>query len=507
MENIRLGFDALLEADPLYLDECIINEQVIYDLYCEAKDSKIKEGFFTKVWNFIKKIFRMIRDAVKRFLAWLKGLFSRKRKSANQIAEEVNLPKKEPPAEYKNVDTPSIGSSKSNNTGADKSSRPSRINPPPTPAPAPAPKTYEPGKRSVYSYQITSPEINPDMQAIWNPCIIKFNEDGSFTITLREAWEDENEDIGGPEKFSELISCFYLIKNPDKLQGWIDAFADVIENKVEFGKIYDTYDDMDKFRKKGMSLLTSYSSTTMTYQEIQRFQIAIDKMNKYIAIWDSEKTKINFEDNTDRKLCNDLAWLGQLLQVGLNGIMRAMKNVYLIDKAYEGVVGDPKQLADFVKVGIMSGMPGIYVIANTYIICNDTIKGNIGDIKNPTSGQTRVVLFPKDKENLVYKVAFNSTGIRANKNEITIASKIKTSKELSELLAIAYETWDNIIITMDRVEPIKQVDWNFCSEVKTKIGNIMSKLGFNLQIDDINPGGFGWKDGEKVLLDYGLLVR
>ena len=215
------------------------------------------------------------------------------------------------------------------------------------------------------------------------------------------------------------------------------------------------------------------------------------------------------------------------IQMSLNAFTNAITITrgYIAPK-YHNKIKTPEKMAEFVNKLIEQGIPSKYVSYNVWLIANQTLKGN-NKYYDPKKGQTRIVLFPKDK-NIVYKVALSGFGRSANKNE-EIVTKIIRDDDISKYFSLIKDSYgDHAVVKQERFinNEIKPDDQTKNMEtMSSKIREDMHTIAYqiadkfnelqqskdiknNVSIEDLHAANFGFDTNRNnvVLFDYGMLT-
>lgn len=198
------------------------------------------------------------------------------------------------------------------------------------------------------------------------------------------------------------------------------------------------------------------------------------------------------------------------VQMSLNTLTKCFMIVYDLDAEYEGCVSDIETLTKFVDGCIKSGMPAKNIIINTYLITTPELHGETITMKN---GNSRVVMFPENEPNIVYKVALSGFGLAANRAErrISILAEKKEFNELIDLIAPTYrEITTDTVISQERAVPTTEEERqaNLEQYLVKLHGFLNNHKEFPYNIGDIYDDNIGKrKDGTWIAVDYGMTAR
>ena len=250
--------------------------------------------------------------------------------------------------------------------------------------------------------------------------------------------------------------------------------------------------------------------TTVTLKQMKEFQIKLNKIMKMLEVVDVPYDNININNQSYISALNGFAGFAAALQMGMNTVSGALQSVYIIDGKYVGAIDNIDKLSEFIAKCIEIGVPPKYVSYNAYLISTPTIKGDgsEGDEDSPRWGQSRVVLFPKNNDNLVYKVALSGFGIRSNKSETLISQKFVSNGGGDLLSEVLYNTPNSAIISAQRVIVRKTPNHNDINKLKDRLIEFTKDHSIPLDITaDIHEDNVGYKNGHCVAIDYGATYR
>ena len=187
----------------------------------------------------------------------------------------------------------------------------------------------------------------------------------------------------------------------------------------------------------------------------------------------------------------------------------------MIKAQYVNSIKDKNDLAKFVEECIDAGVPPKFVAYNTWLIANEEIRGDKTDFNKVPMGQTRMVLFPKNKK-IITKIAFSGRGLTSNKNEVRMSEFIQRSKE-EEIIKIAAPIVgkygkDCAVIDMERVVDRvgKHPNPKMLNQVKGQfIDFVQRHPELRLVVTDFNDGNIMWSSDRDcwVCIDYGCGQR
>ena len=476
-----------------YLDHCIKYNKEPTDLIQEGLVKNVKlsaRSMFTRIRALLKRnitIFKTLFSHVKDVTSGFKGRFHKDgaKKSASQIAYEA------------------LGSKLDPNK-----------------------KLAESGARVKVPYE---GDIKQDEIALINSNILikEFNDDNDFEIDLlgvnfvkgesnkMRAVDDKGSGVKSlASLFVYTNAMVYFIKNEDKMDELCDLITEgfkIINNEGqmaadEYGKAVRHLVDKAQNKLNGVN-----ASKKLTMKELTAFQSKINNLEERLDFAQNGNNELKDVDPIVIKSLNDLMYVTENIQFGLNSISNAIQKVHLIDLKFMNSITDREALSKFVYGCIQNGIPPKFIAYNTWLIANESIRGSSAKYK-PVGGQTRVVFFPNDNKKEILKIAISGIGVTSNKNEIRFAEFLKRSKEddIIKCSALVTKTYyEDAILAMERVVDNvgKHPDLQILTEMKNKYKDFTARHPeLKLVVTDFNDGNVMWSSDKDcwVCIDYGL---
>lgn len=466
MESFIL--DPLMYAetfDPatFFKEDYIIEAAAIYE---DATAPTAKKNVGKKILDFIKKIGELIIRALKAIGTFIKNLFKRKAKSADQVLDKLGVPtKKVSPDQDFEVEIPVADDSE-----------------------------YEIERKCYMAVK---------------PMQIKLEENGSMLITTKDvvasAWLKHKQGTikaNNGSFFQVYLAhahnvAFKAMLDKD-VQDDIRKVADAISMKSDDVRSSDIYHIGSSLNAVFSDPHKEYRVTLKQINDLNDTLVyAMDKMSKVADStgndpWASQRST----------LLNEFSTIMAVLQFGINTITGCLKDIYVIDAEYAESISDTDVLSKFVGQMISASIPTKYVAMNTWLVSTKEIKGE-ADAFKPVWGQSRVVFFPPEKD-IVHKVAINPYGIRSNFAENSVYGTMQRNNA-AELLAKAEKISSNgVILDMERItgsRPTNAELLTFTTKLQQAAG------GSNIAINDLHLDNVKkTKDGMKAI-DYGMFVR
>lgn len=298
------------------------------------------------------------------------------------------------------------------------------------------------------------------------------------------------------DKFIRLGKCIATIGKDNRFENEYDSF------NTEFGRAIDTIPHVGLVYE-------------ITYKDINKLQIAISDIWKDLeplgdadlvitdVSGDPRNTKLLAKINMFANVCANV-------QMGLNLVTNIMTGVYVVDASYANSVSDINQLAKFVENCISGGIPAKYIAYNVYVISKKNLSNKVGrkgDKDNPIFGQSRLVLFPSDK-NVVYKIALSGWGKASNLTEVSLTERLDRLHE-SDIIARTTGSINNGFITVaERIDSSKDVNYGDISFIKSRASQLTSKYQLQFKFEDLHGHNIGYKNGDDpCIIDYGWINR
>jgi len=472
MEKFQLNpLEEYLETDFSVFDDGF---KFYEDVIKEASDGVVtKSNVLTRLWELLKKVFRWIWKALGNLINVIKSLFKKKTKSTEQILLELGV-----------VSRKDIKEGKVHIPASDKS----EIN-------------------------IGSEEI----ELMLKPMFLKFEEDGeTITITtnkiiwanlLKRAQGKMPGNDPGPD-----IRCFlYTLKLIEDKNNVLKNMGYDIARAINADHIErSTLNDVNNFCRLIQDGANDQgyikSPHNITLRQLMDTQGVINDILK--AIEGVSNPYVKFSG--DISVINAFSGTMTTIQMGMNLITKAIKEVYTIDPSYCETIDDPETLSKFVEKCIQAKFPAKYLSFNSYLVSTKNLKGD-GDAFKPVWGQSRVVFFPPNEE-IVYKLALSQWGINSNMSEYNIYQKFDETGDASILARVINVSENGCVSTVERVDTKEDAPMHIVFRVRSHIENIMQKHSIPVNVtQDIHHKNIGIRHNngkdEYVAVDYAAINR
>lgn len=482
------------------------DEAEINGMYTEAVSGATSQNAWTKIINFIKKAFDWIAKKLGKLVDWFKRLFSGKtkmKKTPDQIMSEV-----------------SGGGKAAVSSAGDKGSVQSA-----GPQPASSGQPQQSQKLQSVSVPIkSSPKSKvapPDhINVLMKNLEVQIGEGGQVTLRFGDARKFKTKVKG---KYSvrpqnaQFAACVVFGAKSDGrlLQEMEECIQMFVAGNI---KAYlNSIGDINHELNNLWTNITSYGHvfagdiTTFTINDLEKAQARVSKISQLIdGIIDAKKA-----DPSVLGEMNTLATSLMIVQFGLNEFAANCAAIFSIDAAYIGTITDWAELGRFVSGMITNGVPAKYVGYNAYLAAdanlNSAKAADVDTHFNPIWGQSRLVLYPKDRS-IIYKVALSGLGIIGNNTEAKVTNDFKKYGMDQYIAACEQLAGDGA------VEKGQRADMSSFDEKNAQHNQIAAKLESQIKgkcwtnnlgyfVYDVHAGNIGYVGNNIVVVDYGAIAR
>ncbi len=455
--------------------EIINNDRI--KLYNEFINNVNKNNVFVKLWGYIKNVFRWIGRAFNSVAKFTRRIF-KKRKSnntADSIAEQAGLQRKSVPSDNVVYSDGIVKSEKINIPKDNKSTM----------------------------------EVDDYIKIMYKNIKVKFDRDKETIIfSIREIYNPANyvnASVIGQQIPGKMVRDGGYIVNVMLLifeDGLIDKLIKLSESIAN--KEFDNtiFDDKNWIPKRTVSVDLEFTMT-----QVEQAGIGINKIMKNLEAINIDEYNANGEVNDKLEYINKFAAICNNLQMAVNCITGIIAGVYTVDGEYKHSVGNITELSQFIELMIKDAFPSKYIAYNAYIVSSINLSGEEGDENNPIWGQTRLVFFPSDKKDSIYKIALSGAGITSNKIEFNTSERFSRIPKLHDLIAkTPYITNNGCIITAERliIPDGGRYDGDI-SSLKSEIDKLCKENNIRFEISDVHSRNIGLKqNGSPCVIDYGF---
>lgn len=448
------------------------------DISTEANKDVNKKNILQKIFIFIKKIISLISRGVKNIINFIKSLFKKKTKSADQIAVKFEI---------------NFKRARVNQTNKPSSSGDSHV---------------------VHMPLIANPksEVSPpeDIKLIYKDLMVKINDDNTISMSINRAI-----DLSGSTKAPghkmvrklDSVNAIGLIVYP----GMMDELVSISES------IKEVFPDKDASAiiKKYYLWLLKFDSTSfdqgmhIPLESIIGFQDKLNRIMDNFSIVDDINIDTSKTPRDVLEFFNRFGAFCERVQMGINFISGALQNLYIVDARYIECISNIEDLSEFINDAIKSGMPPKYISYNAYILSTKALKGDgtNGSETKPCWGQTRVVFFPDNNKSIVHKIALNGFGIRCNRIESQATDLFKNNGGAHLIAPIINSTDTFTIVSAERIVMGDMIPGKSLSSIQSDISTFIRVHKLPISIEDLHPGNIGIKGDHYVVADYGSIWR
>lgn len=499
----------MMSIDPIYnMEISNLIEESYYEsivspeiLYQEGQNQLIeilevtgngvtKTNSGNRLWEFLRKVFRWIKERVMQFVNFIKRFFTKKMKSADQILSDIGVE----PAPQK-VDT-------------GKEMQPVSV-----------PVNAHPNSTATPS----------ELKVLIKDLMVRFDSDSqSITLSINDAANNGNYDDldqrhkqgkapgqGLVNNFRTKIALGIAIMAVPNLANEMVQLAMALNPKT----IDETW--TNRFNKWWDAIPGQVNNDyRITLEAVNHFQRKLNEVHAYLEKIDSPDSSDNSPQNRYLiQSMNTFAARMSDLQMGINSLTSIIQSSYQVDARFQGSVKDVEKLSLFVDDCIKAGFPPKFIANNCYLISSSSIKGDgsKGNMENPIWGQSRLVFFPPNSTSnngpIVLKIALSGWGVRANKSESSITQKFLSADKTEGMEIIApvlATTKSSSVISAEKVlvKDEKEVTKNEIDLVVSKLNQFTAKHQIPLDISgDIHEGNVGYRNGQPLATDYGMASR
>ena len=503
-----LSFNLDIFAPPINLfEESIIFTEgydFINDALTEATTGTTKGNVLKRLWEFIKKIFKWMKDRLSKLISWVKKLFrSGVTTTVDEIADEVigssNAKSNEEILQF--VDH---GTNNSTNNSISKKSI--TVN--------------------IPSNEFSTMKMEPSVEVLISDILVSINkEKQGFTINIdRDKVLDAQRSrqyqgiVPGKTNGSFHVANIIALCKDKHLRDLLLRPSITLANisnapagEDMTGELYKTGSQLQEFDKAMEGLYIDLANTSVTIDELEALQSVVndifDNLNKIVDI--DKITANTLLDQRDKNAfitsINNLGNFSSNIQMGLNAFTNAIMSSFNISAKWLDTIKTKEKLSEFVDKMIKNNIGAKFIARNVYLACDKSLKGSNADLEHPIFGQSRLVLFPDSDKNIVHKVALSKWGVNGNMNEKYISDTLlKADPRSNKLIAKTIEIIGSGSVTSsERVVPVKPSQ-NEIAKTAEKLSNIIDNKKLNIAIGDLHDGNVGKRqNGQVVLMDYG----
>lgn len=513
MEQFNLDPLNLLRDDFLFTSNYFEDGNTFINSLLNEATSEVveKKGIITKLLNIIRKIFEWIARQWHRFTTFIKNLFNRNRKTADQILEETIPDINSRVKSSSKVGSSGItGSSNSSKVGGSSGSKSLSI---------PFSPTVEEGVAPVEKIELAYKDL---ICKIENDKIVFYANqiiDGAMDQMPINRFNPNKKDYvpahGKPSAaWKGALMIYLLISNYENLADLFNTIISQLDRKSWKSDKFNANSfaiDVNRFKNLLYGEISANNSFGLTIDQINSFNEILTRFNESMKFYDDPNIIPGGNDILVSRALNYLAEIAYHLQFGITLITGSMNKVHEIDARYAGIINDNESLSKFVEGCIKGNIPAKYIAFNAYSVCSEEMRGDSNQMK-PKMGQSRLALFPHNK-NVVTKIALSQYGIRANNTEVMVYEALKKHNNDHLIARIEDYSSNRCVISMEKADT-ESFDKKG-TEVKIGIIRLKDELsrataaaGLKINItQDIHPNNVGKRGKEWIAIDYGFTER
>ena len=479
----------------------------IWDYINEAREGATKKNIIQKLWGLIKKAAAWIWKKLQQLWKFVKGLFSRKQTSINDVLEDATI--------SANISV-SNNTAKSNNTatGSKENDVIKSI-------------THQSNGMDKIEVEIKTKDESGKIVSVPTAIMVAqgisvklrgdeivFNVDatlngGYYNFRFRDNREDVGSDEfarkqGMPNSRGMLSGLYllYKISSDDQYYLAMNDLATGLKTLSVYSEENDAsraIENLTKNAKLLRGVLDKNFSLNGDYA-LSEIEKCVGLMNNLAGACSTD-TIISDPRLVD--VLNDISYILLLLQFGINVLTGTIVHLYDPDPKYFGICKDTKSLDICVEEMLRRKIPSKFVARAAYLISDENLRA-YSDINNPAFGQSRLALFPKD-ESQVIKVALNALGVHDNARDINTYNMVSKAGGADLLAKITGIEPQKCVETMERTLSSQESKAN--SNFRTDYNNLRRNLDAlapkGVIIKDAHENNVGYLNGKLVLFDYG----
>lgn len=458
------------EFDMMYCEYTAMCESS--GVYQEGIGNVIKTGF-SKLIGLIKKGIEFLGRIITAIINFFKKLFGKEKKNVNNILIDEVLNSDDESEIVESV-LDSITSVNLFFIDVENDKFKVRLNP------------FEKNKALTYKQSRVDTALIPENMNI-------------FIITLLK-------EPNMLDKFIETIKCFSIDSNgkmvvePDMHKIYNDfrqTFKNLANSLTLRGETADRYE----FDIKTLQIINKKVAEVRQHMD----KLATSDMSNYEDATgyidsDGNPTRITEQYKNPRYLLEFMQQDILNIDMAMNGFLRSVKNVYLVDKHLYGKISSVGKLDKFIHLMLRNGYPSKIIADNIHYTLKDAIPEHVSG-----TGQTRYVVIPKGKD-YVYKCAINVSGLSSNKIEEYVYTQYK-KYNVADMLAATIELGKyKCVIKQEKCDtksPISDDEFNTFYKHMDDVCSKNDKLPIISDRKKTNLGRH--KNGEVCILDYGII--
>lgn len=509
------------------------------EYFMESAKSNKDKNILQKIWEKIKKFFKMLVAQVMVMIDNIRSRFNGAKKASKIVSCDsivlrvLRKAKSNVPDNISEWNIPKVNPKyttdrKNKTTSDDKKDKEDEIESVVTEAatnanyitiniPAGDGSTFYPKTVKVPTNDIIT-EINDQEKSI-SFHLSGFGKWSSTKVANSSGDNDSTvKGLKNPWTHSAHISL-YLISEPEKFDKLIELTDLAMDALFEDKKIHmarrrfnlkckPVLNELNKEKKK-----KKLEKVKVSLNDLTIFQKKINKLNYKMDQFADIGTDVS---RFDKETINNFNLLTKALldvQVSMNMLTSALENNVIINQKFVGCIKSVALLDEFVGVCVDEGMAPKYIAYNTWLVADPCIKGTSNKYK-PIWGQTRFIFFPPGGR-IVYKIAMSGMGITSNRAEIRTSDMfIKMGRV--DLIAPIVKSWNrDAVVAMERIDATDTCSYIECGKYTSTVNNVIAtyekehKVKLNIEISDQHKDNVKFDPINRCYrsIDYGIANR
>ena len=497
-----MDYDGLDES---LFDEYVLSEQSLAEMYVESviMEAETKPSLLKRIWEKLLQVLKWIKNLIGKVINKIKKFIGRlfhKKNNINDIAAEV-LGSNVTTEAY--IDSSQMNGRKQKRSSQDYLDRHDMT----------GGKLAEGINITVKSADTIHIVIDKEYNTLAKQKYANTKSNKHSSKYNRSALENKG-------AVSNPYYWCYKLKHIDMFEKMVEDIRMLSRNMIDKTGPYEQqllkiFDEVANFNP---GEIPDEYSFDLSIKDLTRYQSCINELTATISMMADNPNLI-----TDPTLGEKMSSLRSVFiseQMTMNYFIKSLViSSDTIAPQYQHKIKSFDKLADFVSTCIKRGVLPKIIMYNTWLVTANEL--NTQKNYEPVAGQSRMVLFPKDKS-VVYKIAYNGFGVSSNKNENNI-TKLVRGTDIEKYFALI-EKMDSAgsVVMQQRV-------YNDSEEYEQLADEIYARQGFNddtefiqnrlvaiqlqkgfkgtVKVIDLHPGNVFYDTHQMTIkfIDYGML--
>ena len=497
-----MDYDGLDES---LFDEYVLSEQSLAEMYVESviMEAETKPSLLKRIWEKLLQVLKWIKNLIGKVISKIKKFIGRlfhKKNNINDIAAEV------------------LGSNVTTEAYIDSSQMNGR-------------KQKRLSQDYLDRHDMTGSKLAEGISiTVKSADTIHIVIDKNYNVLAKQKYDNTKSNKHSSKYNHSALENEGVTPNPYlwcyKLKH-IDMFEKMVEDIRMISR--NMIDKTGPYKQQLLKIFVEVInfnpgeipeeySFDLSIKDLTRYQSCINELTATISMMADDPNLI-----TDPNLGEKMTLLRSIFiseQMMMNYFIKSLViSSDTIAPQYQHKIKSFDKLADFVSTCIKRGVLPKIIMYNTWLVAANEI--NTQKKYEPVAGQSRMVLFPKDKS-VVYKIAYNGFGVSSNKNENNI-TKLVRDTDIEKYFALI-EKMDSTgsVVMQQRVyndsEEYEQLadeiymrqGFNDDTEfIQNRLVAIQLQKGFKgaVKVVDLHPGNVFYDTRKMTIkfIDYGML--